>query len=118
MSSHDWTDKEWDALFDEKKRDWLAQWFLPGLLQRRPSKDHPDPDHLRQWKRKVLVRDEAHCRMCGCHESESEDKVLEVHHMTYERFGEELLEDGLLLCRPCHRSVTAMTQYLRSKSGG
>jgi hypothetical protein len=27
---------------------------------------------------------------------------LDVHHLTYVRFGHERLEDLLTLCRPCH----------------
>jgi 5-methylcytosine-specific restriction endonuclease McrA len=32
--------------------------------------------------------------------------VLNVHHLTYERFGgDETMEDLVTLCRPCHRAI-------------
>lgn len=36
------------------------------------------------------------CKSCG-----SKNK-LDVHHLTYERFGNELLKDLTILCRQCH----------------
>lgn len=30
---------------------------------------------------------------------------LDVHHLTYDRFGREELDDLVLLCRDCHKEV-------------
>ena len=39
------------------------------------------------------------CQVCN----ESNDKVvLDAHHRTYERLGDELAEDITVLCRDCH----------------
>ena len=39
------------------------------------------------------------CQVCN----ESNDKVvLDAHHRTYERLGDELPEDITVLCRDCH----------------
>ena len=39
----------------------------------------------------------AHCR----HSS----TTLEVHHLTYERFGHERMSDLVVLCKPCHEAA-------------
>lgn len=39
------------------------------------------------------------CEECGSHR---EDVILHAHHLTYERFGNELPEDIQVLCVPCH----------------
>lgn len=36
------------------------------------------------------------CQKCGAHE------LLQVHHLTYEHLGNELMEDLITLCRDCH----------------
>lgn len=78
---------------------------------RRPARDHPNEEHLRAWKDRVILRDQNFCYLCGKHA----DYVvqMEVHHTTYERFGREHDDDGILLCRdPCHSEVTRV-QRLR-----
>lgn len=44
------------------------------------------------------------CERCGVKQPEpvARETALHVHHLTYERLGEELLEDLQLICRPCH----------------
>jgi 5-methylcytosine-specific restriction endonuclease McrA len=44
----------------------------------------------------ALERDGRRCACCGS------KKRLEVHHLTYERAGHELLEDLVTLCQRCH----------------
>ena len=39
------------------------------------------------------------CGLCGC------DGSLDLHHMTYERVGEERPDDLVWLCRNCHSMV-------------
>ncbi|MGH2369964.1 MAG: hypothetical protein ACRDI2_17430 [Chloroflexota bacterium] len=36
--------------------------------------------------------------------------AAEVHHLTYERLGDELPEDLAALCAPCHRGAHKATQ--------
>lgn len=60
------------------------------------------------WKlkrRAVLQRDRGRCRHCG-----NAGKGLEVHHLTYVRFGHELLTDLLTLCHRCHAVVHGQQQ--------
>lgn len=45
--------------------------------------------------------DKSRCRTCGS----SDD--LECHHVTYERFGNEDIENDLItLCKHCHKAIT------------
>lgn len=44
----------------------------------------------------VLKRDRNKCQDCG-------GDAQDVHHLTYERIFEELPEDLVSLCRPCHQ---------------
>lgn len=61
----------------------------------------------------VLARDGGKCRSCyhregeptgvvGLRRSRKQPTVLEVHHLTYQRVGHELLHDLILLCQVCH----------------
>ena len=55
------------------------------------------------WKKKkrlVLKRDNCICQGCGAKET-----TLEVHHLTYERVGSELLLDLVSLCVSCHEKI-------------
>src|SRR6185369_3222371 len=41
----------------------------------------------------------------GCDKCGASKIRLEVHHLTYERLGEEKFSDVILLCHVCHKSV-------------
>ena len=51
----------------------------------------------RKKRRKVLRRAEFKCEECGA------TGHLEVHHLTYKRFGQEPLSDLKALCFDCHQ---------------
>jgi hypothetical protein len=43
------------------------------------------------------------CEKCGASPQKiTRETALHVHHLTYERLGEELIEDVIIICRPCH----------------
>jgi hypothetical protein len=53
-----------------------------------------------EWQERRRVRLKAaryRCQVCN-----SKDQRLNVHHRTYERRGEELAADLIVLCEPCH----------------
>ena len=106
------------------KRDGLVEnpkwgtWRLVGAALERPaaaSSEAPRADRLAElramsyrdylrtpeWRRTraaALVRGGHSCSLDVTHGDE-----LEVHHRTYERLGEELASDLVVLCKPCHR---------------
>ena len=56
------------------------------------------------WKdkaSKVMRRDGRICR-CG-------DRADHVHHLTYERIGDERLTDLVAICDPCHAKIHRLT---------
>ena len=58
----------------------------------------------REWRlkrREVIKRAENLCERCHL------AKIANIHHLTYERLGAEILEDLLGLCRECHEFVSA-----------
>jgi len=64
------------------------------------NQDYNNYLRSKEWKEKRKVAlDRAHhrCQLCNS------PKFLEVHHRTYERFGDELPEDLTVLCQDCHR---------------
>jgi hypothetical protein len=53
-----------------------------------------------EWQERRRIRLKAaryRCQVCN-----SNDRRLNVHHRTYERRGEELAADLIVLCEPCH----------------
>jgi len=57
-------------------------------------------------KRMILFRDET-CVLCN---HDGSEYPLQIHHRTYERYGNEELRDLCLLCTRCHDFVT---NYIR-----
>jgi hypothetical protein len=55
--------------------------------------------HQKQLRTGVWVRAGGCCEDCG---KSGKGIALDLHHLTYERFGRELPEDVLLICRECH----------------
>ena len=49
------------------------------------------------------------CKVCGL-SGDVEGVILHVHHLTYERFGRERMEDLIGLCVPCHRKAHKQTK--------
>jgi 5-methylcytosine-specific restriction endonuclease McrA len=53
-----------------------------------------------QWQGKkfdVFRRDGYICQIC------KSNPASQVHHLTYERFGDEPLDDLQAVCKPCHK---------------
>lgn len=63
----------------------------------------------RQLKSAVWRRADGCCERC---ERKKEPGIrYDVHHLTYERFGDEWLIDLQLLCEDCHRFVHDISEY-------
>ena len=68
----------------------------------------PDWGEKRQERLQI---DDYMCQTC-CHDGSN--WPLEVHHKTYERFGNEnVLTDLITLCRQCHNAVTDVIRRRR-----
>jgi 5-methylcytosine-specific restriction endonuclease McrA len=53
--------------------------------------------HWHEVRAEALRRAEYRCQVCNA------DKVLNVHHRTYERIGNERQADLVVLCVKCHK---------------
>lgn len=56
--------------------------------------------HWRRFKDRYFKRYRYECVVCHA------TKMLELHHLTYERLGKERLEDCVYCCRKCHQHIT------------
>jgi 5-methylcytosine-specific restriction endonuclease McrA len=60
----------------------------------------------KKWANKrqaVFAKYGKRCYACG-----KAPKVLHVHHLSYEHFGNEYLSELRPLCVPCHREITRL----------
>ncbi|TDI18407.1 MAG: hypothetical protein E2P05_00590 [Acidobacteria bacterium] len=72
----------------------------------------------RRWE--VLEEAQYTCEICG-HSAEDVDlgtspPELQVHHLTYERFGHERDEDLECLCKGCHDYLHAIEKARRKRA--
>jgi len=58
-------------------------------------------EHWQAFRNHVLAQQMLRLGRNQC-ETCSSPHPLDVHHLTYERLGNELLADVSVLCRPCH----------------
>jgi len=91
----------------EREERWGEEWvrqergYQQRLLELRTM---PYVEYLRspEWRarreRKLEAADHR-CQFCNRHRSS-----LDVHHRTYENFGEELDSDLIVVCRACHNT--------------
>lgn len=89
-----------------REKDGIAfVWYAVDLPTPPPTASPAYTAYLssEEWaskRRLVLARCRGLCEACGAMVEEAE---VEVHHLTYERVGEELLDDLIGLCPGCHR---------------
>lgn len=65
-------------------------------LKRMPYVEYLQTPEWQETRKVALKRAKYHCQVCNG------TGVLDVHHRTYERKGEERNDDLIVLCRKCH----------------
>jgi hypothetical protein len=70
-----------------------------GDFTKLPYKVYLETTHWNKTRKRILKFDGWKCVKCGS------KKSLKVHHRTYERLGQELLEDLVTLCSVCHATL-------------
>lgn len=106
------TNFQWLPEFDEQLRSRWQERLQAFYRERREAYETAVAGHDRAWwdwytqylqspawarkRAKVLARDNYQCRGCG------ESRATQVHHLTYERVGNELLFDLVAVCDRCH----------------
>lgn len=67
------------------------------------QRKYHDTAHFAKLKQVAIA---IHGRCQTCHRPNSEDAGLTFHHVTYRNlFEEDVIRDGLLVCRRCHRRL-------------
>jgi 5-methylcytosine-specific restriction endonuclease McrA len=90
-------DREKDAQDQERKR--LSMIF--GTPEFRVAyRNYINSSAWKKLCKKVLERTEGRCQRCGLRPVR-----IEIHHLTYERFQNERLEDLEALCTVCHEAA-------------
>jgi hypothetical protein len=69
-------------------------------LRAMPYDEYLQSEEWRHRRRWILHRAESRCEQCG-----SRREPLHVHHLTYERLGDEHDDDLLVLCARCHLDI-------------
>lgn len=62
-----------------------------------PYEEYLQTPHWKRLREEKLRNVGYRCQLCG-----RRARILEVHHCTYERLGQELDTDLTVLCRACH----------------
>lgn len=79
----------------------------PGILRNKYEAHISSPEWAE--RRKQRLEHDGRCRTCG----HTED--LQVHHVSYENFGNEPLDDLITLCGDCHDAITNVLRGRRHK---
>jgi len=81
-------------------------WYLTekyGIHQERH--DQRNSEHWQWLRKEAYKRSGGCCERCGLRGENRYGnplRILNLHHLTYERLGHELLEDVELICHECH----------------
>lgn len=70
-----------------------------------------ESDSWRDRVRKTHERDGYRCVICG-----RSNRMLETHHLTYKRLGDEQPEDLITVCDTCHRIISMVGKTLHEDS--
>ena len=83
--------------YDEQRRaEMCIRQARVAQLRKVPFEEYRLTPEWRARRHRVLFRAGKQCELC------EEREFLQVHHKTYERYGQELLTDLIALCRECH----------------
>lgn len=93
--------ERWQAEHERKRSEESAQWWAwYNQYLQSPA--------WREKRIKVLRRDNFTCLGCGKPQS-----ATQVHHLTYDRAGQEMLFDLVSICETCHKAIHAAKEESR-----
>ena len=85
------------CLQEQCRTELLARQARKAQLRRMPFEEYRKTPEWKSLRNRVLILAGNRCQACGTNE-----KPLDSHHNTYERYGDELLADLTVLCRRRH----------------
>jgi primosomal protein N'' len=82
--------------------DWVKERIQKQVqkLKEMPYTDYLKTSHWLNLKKKAIKKAKNKCQKCS-----KSGVTLHVHHLTYERRGEEKMSDLLVVCKPCHEAI-------------
>jgi 5-methylcytosine-specific restriction endonuclease McrA len=86
------------AYWDERREAEKATGHQIATLRSMPYSEYLQTDHWKAVRTQALARAHYRCQVCNS------TGRLDVHHRTYDRRGQELPEDLIVLCRSCHET--------------
>ena len=87
---------------------------IDGRLVMRPAKYHPNPEEWYGLRDLVILEQDNECGVCW---RSGEHYKMELHHRHYDTWGNENLEDVILLCVSCHDAITSVIRSRRMAKG-
>lgn len=91
--------EEWTNRFQENRADAQLRMRFKQAQWRAKYESHLRSEKWRDICRRVAERDKGLCQ--GCRQRSG----VHVHHLTYDRMGDEMLFDLVLVCRECHEKI-------------
>jgi 5-methylcytosine-specific restriction endonuclease McrA len=88
--------------------------ILDGHLVTRPRKNHPDAEYWYGLRELVILEQGNECGVCW---RSGEHYRMELHHRHYDTWGQEGLQDVILLCVSCHDAITSVIRSRRMAKG-
>lgn len=83
--------------YDEERRAEMCKQQARAAERRKmPFAEYSRTREWQALRNRVLLRARNKCELCG------KRVPLDVHHRTYDRYGDELVDDLIALCRECH----------------
>lgn len=92
------TEARLQADAEERRVRSLSQQARRAQLKRMPFEEYRMTPEWQCKRTQALTRAGYRCQVCG-----RRDVRLDVHHNTYERYGDESIHDLVVLCEECHR---------------
>ncbi|MDP8926415.1 MAG: hypothetical protein M3M97_05800 [Actinomycetota bacterium] len=88
------------CLQEQGRAELLARQARKAQLCKMRPEEYRKTREYRSRRNQALIRAGNRCQVCGTHSAG--DNPLDAHHNNYDRFGDELLVDLVVLCRRCH----------------
>lgn len=106
-SIKDFDDEEYAKNREYERQKRIAEWQEKARIEREAQdrewlawyNQYLESEEWQQKRSMVLKRANWICEGCG------KNRANQVHHLTYERVGHEMLFDLVAICKDCHESI-------------
>jgi 5-methylcytosine-specific restriction endonuclease McrA len=99
------TDLRLQLRSDEQRLRRLTRQARTAQLRKIPFAEYRMQPEWQVRRGQALTRARYRCQMCSSH-----DATLDVHHNSYQNYGDERPEDLVVLCRSCHQNFHGVVE--------